>query len=430
MRYVSVCAGIEAATVAWHPLGYTPVCFAEIDPFPCAVLRHHYPDVPLVGDFTQLILTPPTAEVLVGGTPCQSFSVAGKRLSLEDYRGNLSLAFADLFHAGQYAYAVWENVPGVLSTADNAFGCLLGRLVGADAPCRSGRPGGKWTRAGVVSGPQATAAWRVLDAQYFGVAQRRRRVFVCVARGAGNGAAVRALFPVTDGLSGHPPTRGQAGEGATSAAGPGVAAGFDVRNITSRANRTRVADGLPMPTLHSEPMHVIAFTTDQEPKSQSDLAFTLTKNSPTGGGQLQSVVASTLVAPGQQWNSMQNLPNIVVSHDPAMTLTAREAKGPLREADLSTIVCTTGLVTHALSSEGADASEDGTGRGTPIIAMRPRRLTPREYERLQGFPDDYTLVPWKKGLAPDGLRYRALGNSMAVPVMRWIGSQLLKESLL
>ena len=194
MKYLSVCSGIEAATVAWHPLGWEPLAFSEIEPFPRKVLAHHYPNVPCHGDFTILrdqdwIVD---ADLLVGGTPCQAFSVAGLRQSLSDDRGNLTLEFVRLADAidnlrrirgDKPAVIVWENVPGVLSVQDNAFGCFLAALVGNDAPLVP--TGGKWTNAGLVVGPKRSAAWRVLDAQYFGVAQRRRRVFVVA--GAGDG---------------------------------------------------------------------------------------------------------------------------------------------------------------------------------------------------------------------------------------------------
>ena len=190
MRFGSVCSGIEAASVAWHPLGWEAAWLSEIEPFPCAVLKHHYPDVPNYGDMTLLpdrILSGEVEapDLFCGGTPCQAFSVAGLRNSLDDARGNLSLTFVGIANAIDHVRSVrrdapavifWENVPGVLNTKDNAFGCFLGALAGETEPITA--PGDKWTNSGCVFGPQRTVAWRVLDAQYFGVAQRRRRVFV------------------------------------------------------------------------------------------------------------------------------------------------------------------------------------------------------------------------------------------------------------
>lgn len=190
MRFGSVCSGIEAASVAWHPLGWTAAWLAEIEPFPSAVLAHHYPDVPNLGDMTTIATRVLTGEVeapdvFTGGTPCQAFSVAGLRESLADDRGNLTLKFVELADAidhvrlsrgSEPTIIVWENVPGVLSTKDNAFGCFLAGLAGEDLPLNA--PGGKWSDAGCVYGPKRAVAWRVLDAQYFGLAQRRKRVWV------------------------------------------------------------------------------------------------------------------------------------------------------------------------------------------------------------------------------------------------------------
>jgi DNA (cytosine-5)-methyltransferase 1 len=205
MRYISVCSGIEAATTAWHHMGWTPVAFSEIEPFPSAVLAHHYPNVPNWGDMTKFQeWQNESVDLLVGGTPCQSFSVAGLRKGLADPRGNLMLTFLGI--AGRYKpkWIVWENVPGVLSVKDNAFGCFLGALVGNDTPLVP--TGGKWTNAGLVVGPSRTAAWRILDAQYFGVAQRRRRVFV-VANARSWQRAAAVLFERESLCRDTPPSR-------------------------------------------------------------------------------------------------------------------------------------------------------------------------------------------------------------------------------
>ena len=192
IQFGSVCSGIEAASVAWNSLGWTALWFSEIDPFPCEVLRQRFPDVPNLGDMTTIkerILSGEiqAPDVLCGGTPCQSFSVAGRRRSLEDDRGNLALIFTEIADAidivrvrsgRQESIIFWENVPGVLRTKDNAFGCFLGQLVGAEFPLSSGTDGNKWPSAGFATGPKRSVAWRTLDAQFFGVPQCRQRVFV------------------------------------------------------------------------------------------------------------------------------------------------------------------------------------------------------------------------------------------------------------
>ena len=206
IRFGSVCSGIEAASVAWNPLGWEAAWFSEIEPFPCAVLKHHYPDVPNLGDMTTLTARILSGEVeapdvFCGGTPCQAFSVAGLRKSLADARGNLSLVFCEIANAidsvrfiqrKRPCVVFWENVPGVLNTKDNAFGCFLAGLVGSDFPLTSEAT--RWPRAGFVVGPKRTAAWRVLDAQYFGLAQRRKRVFVVASAIAGGIDPTKILF--------------------------------------------------------------------------------------------------------------------------------------------------------------------------------------------------------------------------------------------
>ncbi len=404
--YGSVCSGIEAATVAWAPLGWRPAFFAEIEPFPCAVLAHHYPDTPNLGDMTAIDGSAwrGRIDLLVGGTPCQAFSVAGHRRSLDDARGNLTLRFVKLADAIDPALVVWENVPGVLSTRDNAFGCLLGGLAGEDGPLLP--PGGRWTDAGVVSGPARTVVWRVLDAQYFGLAQRRRRVFVVA--GARNRADPAQVLLEREGLRrDHPPGReAEQGVAGTLAGGSRRHGGAGRRCGELRA----CARG--------------GFSFD-------DLPLAFGGNNTSGPIDVATAVNACASASGRM--------------------------------DFETET----FVTHSLRGEGFDASEDGSGRGTPLVpvafdckaggdiaagsvaptlrAMNAvgrdnaggqlavhhhlgvRRLTPRECERLQGFPDDYTRIPWRGRPAdrcPDGPRYRALGNSFAVPVVRWIGRRI------
>ena len=261
VKYLSVCSGIEAASVAWAPLGWKPLVLSEIEPFPREVLkvRHGAEDArffrfgtgPLLwGDFTsirrrflaRLGVDLADVDLLVGGTPCQAFSVAGLRQSLSDDRGNLSLEFVRLAnaidnlrrHRGKPSlFILWENVPGVLSVGDNAFGCFLGGMVGSDDPIVSPNKSG-WTDAGVVAGPKRCAAWRCLDAQHFGLAQRRKRVFMCARGGSDPWRCADALLPIIDSMSWHSaPSRearqGVAGTlGARATAGGGLGTDFEL----------------------------------------------------------------------------------------------------------------------------------------------------------------------------------------------------------
>ena len=309
IKFGSVCSGIEAASVAWHPLGWEAAWLSEIEPFPSAVLAHHYPTVPNLGDMTTLperILSGEVEapDVFCGGTPCQAFSVAGLRNSLDDARGNLSLTFVGIANAIDHVRSVrsddpaiifWENVPGVLSTKDNAFGCFLAGLAGEDNPLEP--TGGKWTNAGYVLGPKRAVAWRLLDAQYFGVAQRRRRVFVVAsARNNFDPAAVlfefdgvrrdsapsreagQAIAPcVTNGppfsRTGNERVEAEAMVIQPVAACRKVALGEYANDDVASTMKAR--DYKEATDLVAQP---IAFTTEQTPKFNNNQALTLTKS--------------------------------------------------------------------------------------------------------------------------------------------------------
>jgi len=472
LRYVSVCSGIEAATVAWHPLGWKPALFAEIEKFPGAVLAHHYPEVKNVGDFTKIQADEcGPIDALVGGTPCQDFSVAGLRAGLDGKRGQLTIEYAALAGRLRPRWLVWENVPGVLSSdGGRAFGTFLGIL---------GQLG-------------YGLAYRVLDAQYLGVPQRRRRVFVVGYFGDWRRAA--AVLFERQSMSGHPPPSREARQvppciPSRSLGGGGLGTDFDCDGGLV------VGGGIA----HCLASHAAK---GGDPTTDNYIAT---------GGFPSSEVAPTLNAGGNRTGGNRQ-PGTSV--DPVESL----------------------IVTHSLRADGFDASEDGTGCGTPLVAfdckasgrngfgvgetsptlramghagthqnaggqvavmtlairgrgdshdleyrqdgtanavltpnggragigvgavaipaigwseeltpsvevagtiqrggdggrhegvmtptMAVRRLTPRECERLQGFPDDYTRISRKTA---DGPRYKALGNSMAVPVMRWIGERI------
>lgn len=230
MRYFSVCSGIEAATVAWEPLGWEAVAFSEIDKFPSKLLAYRYPSIPNLGDMTKINWEEwaGKVDVFVGGTPCQAFSVAGARRSLEDERGNLTLEFVRAANVIRPRFVVWENVPGVLSTKDNAFGCFLAGLVGAQSPLLPTTKRGRWPSSGMVIGPERSAAWRILDAQYFGLAQRRKRVFV-VSCPRGGADPFQVLFePV--GLQRYSAPSRKAWEKDPSNAGSGVVGSLCARD--------------------------------------------------------------------------------------------------------------------------------------------------------------------------------------------------------
>lgn len=649
MRYGSICSGIEAATAAWHHMGWEPAFFSEIEAFPRAILGHHYPEVPLHGDFTTIGKNEyGKIDLLVGGTPCQSFSVAGLRGGLDDERGNLALEFCRLAQREQPRWIVWENVPGVLSSnGGRDFGSILGALEDIGYGL----------------------AYRVLDAQYFGVAQRRRRVFVVGYFGDWRPAA--AVLFERHSMSGHPapsrekgkvaptiPSRSTGGGGLGTdfdldggvirhdqRGGPTVGFSADVPQYAPETANAITASLANSATGHNKDENVIAFdaynqaetegvsktvaarndqdtascvaysimpmnsgkdykaretevaqpimasgpvggnqggnqggdfvvqafaqntrdevrlvggdgenagalaaqpgmkqttyiatygmTTEQTPKYAEDVALTLTKQSPTGGGQPQAVVAfsakdygadateelSPTLRAGGFTNSHQNggvMPAVVIgSRDVAGALTANYGKQPdssdsalgpnlaITTTSVMPVVATgfnedgtartltarhdsspcadrgPDIVAFAIQEravcENPNAGPDGMGvradnaaytleaRTTPqavafdlrgreggsqlegphdtaniraasggssrsyVAASAVRRLTPVECERLQGFPDNFTAIPWKKKgpeQCPDGPRYKALGNSMAVPVMRWIGERI------
>jgi DNA (cytosine-5)-methyltransferase 1 len=539
MRYLSVCSGVEAASVAWHDLGWTPVGFSEIEPFPSAVLAHRFPAVKNYGDMTKYKewdIEPGTVDVLVGGTPCQSFSVAGLRKGLDDPRGNLMLVYLGLAEHLRVPWLVWENVPGVLSSnGGRDFGTFLGAL---------GELGYQWS-------------FRVLDAQHFGVPQRRRRVFVVGHLGEGADPA-EVLFE-SESLRGDTAKGGKKGQGAPRGARPSPASGgrvgvdivgtlcsdthpgaysgqdaytgrlvpqfFDEQASGSQYGTGSVAStcstrdykdatdlvvqpatgshwddpALPHPSLAQvghgvtggigmsnqaifsqrgaglvpQPVcatghrthaltvsdsatedgtgrgtpivPVIAFHPTQDPISSVEVTHALGTGSK--GGCATAAVAMINMQ-GSKGNAVAQADgpsytlNAMHGHDVHAvgvpiyevtgTLSSRataagglgtdfEVAGGLQAVDVYNGRID-GPVTAIITS--AQARQNGSGAQILGPTMAVRRLLPVECERLQGFPDDWTNIPWRGKPAPDGPRYKAMGNSMAVPVMRWIGQRL------
>jgi DNA (cytosine-5)-methyltransferase 1 len=459
MRYISVCAGIEAATQGWHHLGWEPVAFSEIEPFPSAVLQHHYPNVPNWGDMTQFKTWPDaTIDVLVGGTPCQSFSIAGLRKGLEDPRGNLMLTFLGIADRYKPKWVVWENVPGVLSSnGGRDFGTFLAAL---------GELGYGW-------------AYRVLDAQWFGVAQRRRRVFVVGCLGDQRSAA-EVLFE-SESVSRHPAPSREKGKGVTPDAGAGVEASGLQRTVG-----TLCADTHPGACSGQD-----AYTGRliPAPITQADVAGPLDAHYYKGSGSRQGGEREYVAHPVSHWDGGNCIPILMrqregkegggkgplISEEKSLTLATsndqvlaqpvafRKSRRAQSVDDHETWVedgITNTLNCHDVGDIRAvdvvaqpvafqlngDRDNPGISIGDDVAftipanpmsdrgqavqtAMQVRRLTPVECERLQGFPDNFTRIPWKRKPAeecPDGPRYKALGNSMAVPCMKWIGERIDK----
>lgn len=548
VSYGSVCSGIEAASVAWHCLGWQPAWFAEIEKFPSAVLAHRWPDVSNLGDMTQIAAAIRSGQieapdVLVGGTPCQAFSVAGLRNGLADERGQLTLAFVELVNAIDEkrreqgkppVTVVWENVPGVFSSKDNAFGCFLAGLAGESCALES--PGKRWSNAGYVLGPERAIAWRVLDAQFFGVAQRRRRVFV-VATARGDIDPAKILFESEGLRRNSPPSRktrqiitpdagyrvtngshwdgehnphptlnqsfntggiGASNQEVFSQRGSGLVCQTQYANelagtLTARHDSSPCIDrgmnvvgtyrmvafgeyssdetastvkardhkdATDLAVTYSdvsrallaksndsmdETLQTYAIHGTQEPCTLSNMAHTLGRNhgqenaviafsSKDSGHDASNNISPTLRA-GNSINGNQN-----AGSPPAVAYAFKAGQGSKAH----------GIGYATEQSPTLTSANSGSNQAPAIMQnMAVRRLTPVECERLQGFPDNHTLIPTQKRkqltaeeysylrhhrpeltaeqayrLAADGPRYKAIGNSMAVPVMRWIGSRI------
>lgn len=386
MIYGSVCSGIEAASVAWKPLGWSCEFVSEVEAFPCAVLVHHYPQVKNFGDVTCFHEWPErTIDLLVGGTPCQSFSVAGLRKGLDDPRGNLTLTYLAVADRYRPRWVVWENVPGILSDATGAFGAFLGGL------------------AELGYG----FAYRVLDAQHFGVPQRRRRVFVVGYLGDWRPAA--AVLFESHSLSGHPPPRREAGQGVA----------LPITSRVDRGGEHREAHGnnlVPALTGSGRGVERVGESRGQDPVIPCLRSNAYNNSDP---GMEASMLVSTARQTGQGFWTDDGLAGLR-AHPGGLTenLIANVQVMPTMQNGADT------PAGHSARSGNMAYSLRGGRTQSVATPVAVRRLTPRECERLQGFPDDYTLIPYRGKPACDGPRYKALGNSMAVPVMRWIGERI------
>lgn len=419
VRYGSVCSGIEAATVAWEQLGWSASWLSEIEKFPSKVLEHHYPDISNLGDMTKIADMVKNKEVeapdiLVGGTPCQAFSVAGLRNSLNDDRGQLSLEFVRLaneidstrlIQGLKPTIILWENVPGVLNTKDNAFGCFLGALSGSG--CELQPTGSKWSNAGCVFGPQRQVAWRILDAQYFGLAQRRKRVFVIASARA---ECVAEILFERKGLSGDIEKGKSKKQGITKSG----------RKNLNRTSGTVSGKSITPPLLasHGQKMWLgnqEAFCGDYYIKHaigvggcNSNAAITVEKSATLLGNNDPSYVIHGTQDP-------------IASANTAHCLVRNNGQeNVLCEPAYAMIADTTPKISKEINGTLRSSGGGGIVPSSVVYQYVARYLTEVEAERLQGFPDNYTDIPG----ATKGHRYKALGNSMAVPVMAWIGKRI------
>ena len=492
MRYLSLFSGIEAASVAWEPLGWECAAVAEIDPFPCAVLAHRFPSVPNLGDVSQIgpeeIAALGRIDLVVFGSPCQDLSIAGKRKGLAGERSGLFHIALDIVRwAREFngcRWALWENVPGAFSSNKGRdFAAVVEQMAGLD-DCPVPPKG--WGTEGVAVGDEAMVEWAVLDAQWFGVAQRRRRVFALADFGDWADRPPVLLEPQS--LRGDTaPRRGQ-GADATGSTGDGVArcltAGEMKRGdwetcnfvaaLTANGGGTCGADDNPaqagrlLPTAYS----IMPMNSGTDYKARETDIAQPAMTTPVGGNQggdyvvqpmafdavqITSAANGTRVSPELPASTLAKGSRMHVAYEP-YTLAIRGREGGVhlehRQDGTSNAILTpsggragigvgavaypvmevgkrTGIsTTDPRAGIGVGQSDDpmftlqaGAQHGV-ATAMRVRRLTPTECEALQGLPRGHTQVPYRGKPASDGPRYKAIGNSMAVPVMAWIGQRL------
>ena len=439
MNYLSVCSGVEAASVAWKGLGWNPLGFSEIEKFPSEVLQHHYPNVPNLGDmnnYKEWNFGKRSVDLVVGGTPCQSFSVAGLRKGMEDPRGNLALTFCAILYKFRPKWYVWENVPGVLSSNK---GRDFGSFLGAVAELGYG------------------ASYRVLDAQNFGVPQRRRRVFVVGHLGDWSPTAEVLFEP--ESLSRHieESRKKRKDTPRDSSLGIDTSSPLQARDCNGPNS-----DGLNKTSAKMIP--VLGTINKSGPLAARDYKDMGTDGLNKTSSKMIPTIAHCLETTSNDYSRADGFNMIPEKTD---ALLARDYKGLNSDSlaskaivevfenhgtdsrvkemgdTCSTVTARWGTggnnVPFALAENtiGRQPLNGGNGDGytekTPMYTlnatgvhgvsnqMAVRKLTPVECEMLQGFPDNYTNI---KENCPDGHRYKAMGNSMAVPVMRWIGERI------
>jgi len=446
MRFLSLFSGIEAATCAWNPLGWECAAVAEIEPFPCSLLKHHYPEVPNLGDVTKITADQVSAlghiDLVCGGFPCQDLSVAGKRKGLQNADGSATRSglFFDAMRIADWANPRWlfiENVPGMFSSnSGRDFAAVVGEMAG----CEFAVPQDGWRNAGVVVGPRGLVEWSVMDAQYHGLAQRRRRVFI--VRDSGDWSNRPPLFLEPYRLQGHPaPSRetrkGIAGTlSARTKGGGGLGTDFEL------------GGGL-IPLMHADISPALKARDSKGPSSDGDgdgailvpmcAAFKGGQGSAAGGIGYAVELSPTLSSADSGSNRVPVLmaPIAFPERMSATQCASTENLAPSMGALNPTSIAYTTKMHNTTSNNAGKIFEERTAAldaNSPppalLTAMAVRRLTPGECESLQGFPQGYTNVPHRGKPAADGNRYKALGNSWAVPNVRWIGERIQSVALI
>jgi len=454
LRYLSLFSGLEAAHLAWAPLGWTCVAVAESAAAPRAVLAHRLPDVPNLGDVRAItdetIAGLGPIDVVIGGSPCQDLSVAGRRAGLDGAQSSLFFEQLRIFHAARALcgarWVVWENVPGAFSSHGGAdFARVVGAMAGLDVAV----PAKGWGTEGVALGAHGLAEWCVLDAQWFGLAQRRRRVFVVLDTGDWSARGPVLLEP--DRLRGDSAPCRAPGPGAATGALAGTSRGGGWRCGPDEAaagqlitavmahgqGGAEITDGRWAPTLtcDNEPplvAHALRASHDASEDGTGrgiplvPLPFDTTQLTSPGcranpkPGDICHTLAAGANAPSIAftWQDSDLRRSLRIDGAPTLRLGGQVAIVPLGPTGMPVRE-----VAPALNAQRWPAGQD-CADGCVMGARSIRRLTPRECERLQGVPEDWTLVPRGKRWMADGPRYRMLGNSFAVPVIRWIGRQI------
>ena len=482
LHYLSIFSGIEAASAAWKPLGWKCVGFAEIESFPCKVLVHHYPDVPNLGDVTKIteadIMCLGNIDIIIFGSPCQDLSVAGKRKGLAGERSGLFHTAIKIIkwariHCG-LRWALWENVPGAFtSNSGRDFAAVVESLAGVEVAV----PPKGWGTEGCAIGEKGMVEWAVLDAQWFGVAQRRRRVFALADFGDWSRRPPVLLEP--ESVRGDSAPSRSAGQSVAGTLTRGVgergaedgergllhvthaltANGFDASEdgtgrgtpIVPSVSMCLNAGGMGRIDAESETliphayMPARSFGADggiNEHFAERDVCDAL--HTASGSGNKALLIAFNYNAQACQLPRPERdtsvADSLTCSQGAAVAFSCKDygadavsdvaptmrAKGVSEQQAVAFAQNQLGEIRVGEVANTINTNSNASGRNTPMVQtdMQVRRLTPRECERLQGFPDDWTALE----KAADGPRYKALGNSMAVPVINWIGRSLRAAS--